>query len=174
MAHAYSHLFGLPTTGLRFFTVYGPWGRPDMAPMLFLRAILEGRPIKVFNHGRHRRDFTYVEDIARGVVLAADDVAQPNPDFDPANPDPQSSSAPWRIFNIGNGTPINLIDFIEAIEDSTNCKAIKEFLPLQPGDVPDTFADSTELEKVTGFRPSTSITDGVANLVEWYRNYYRL
>lgn len=174
MAHAYGHLFGLPTTGLRFFTVYGPWGRPDMAPMLFLRNILEGRPIKVFNHGRHRRDFTYVEDIARGVVLAADDVAQPNPEFDPANPDPQSSSAPWRIFNIGNGSPVKLIDFIEAIEESTNRKAIKEFLPLQPGDVPDTYADSTELEKATGFRPSTSIAEGVANLVEWFRSYYRL
>lgn len=174
MAHAYSHLFDLPTTGLRFFTVYGPWGRPDMAPILFLRNILEGRPIKVFNHGNHRRDFTYIDDIAQGVVLAADDIAQPNPDFDPANPDPQSSSVPWRIFNIGNSDPVNLIDFIEAIENAVDRKAIKEMLPLQPGDVPDTFSDSTELLKATGFKPSTSINDGVARLVDWYRSYHQV
>ncbi|MEM7462148.1 MAG: NAD-dependent epimerase [Pseudomonadota bacterium] len=174
MAHAYSNLFDLPTTGLRFFTVYGPWGRPDMAPILFLRNILEGQPIKVFNHGKHRRDFTYIDDIAKGVVLAADDIAAPNPDFDTANPDPQSSSVPWRLFNIGNSDPINLMDFIAAIENAVDRKAIMEMLPLQPGDVPDTYSDSSELEKATGFRPSTSITDGVHKLVEWYRSYHQV
>lgn len=174
MAHAYSNLFDLPTTGLRFFTVYGPWGRPDMAPILFLKNILEGRPIKVFNRGNHRRDFTYIDDIAQGVVLAADDIAKPNPDFDPANPDPQSSSVPWRIFNIGNSDPVNLIDFIVAIENAVGRKAIKEMLPLQPGDVPDTFSDSRELQKATGFKPSTSISDGVSKLVDWYRSYHQI
>ncbi|MGI9400794.1 MAG: NAD-dependent epimerase [Rhizobiaceae bacterium] len=174
MAHAYSNLFDLPTTGLRFFTVYGPWGRPDMAPILFLRNILEGKPIKVFNHGKHRRDFTYIDDIAKGVVLAADQIAEPNPDFDPANPDPQSSSVPWRIFNIGNSDPINLMDFIEAIENATGQKAAKEMLPMQPGDVPDTFSDSTELQKATGFKPSTPINEGVSKLVDWYKAYHNI
>ena len=172
MAHAYSHLFRLPTTGLRFFTVYGPWGRPDMALFLFTRNILAGEPIKVFNHGNHTRDFTFVTDIAEGVIRAADSVAQANPDWDSDNPDPASSNAPFRVFNIGNNAPVKLTAYIEAIEKVTGKEAIREMLPLQPGDVPDTYADVSELVTATGYKPSTSVEDGVAEFVHWYRDYY--
>ena len=172
MAHAYSQLFRLPTTGLRFFTVYGPWGRPDMALFVFTRNILEGKPIKVFNHGNHTRDFTYVADIVEGVLRTSDDVAQPNPDWNGADPDPATSSAPFRIFNIGNSNPVQLSEYIEAIELAVGRKAIKEMLPLQPGDVPDTFADVSELSRQVGYRPATRVQDGVARFVEWYREYY--
>ncbi len=172
MAHAYSHLFRLPTTGLRFFTVYGPWGRPDMAPILFLRAIDEGRPIQVFNFGNHSRDFTYIDDVVEGVIRASDEPAAPAADWDSSNPDPASSSAPFRIYNIGNSAPVQLADFIAAIEGALGKAAIKELLPLQPGDVPDTFADVSELTKAVGYAPTTSVADGVAKLVTWYRTYY--
>ncbi|MEK6805712.1 MAG: NAD-dependent epimerase [Pseudomonadota bacterium] len=174
MAHAYSHLFRLPTTGLRFFTVYGPWGRPDMSPILFAKNIIEGKPIQVFNNGNHSRDFTYVDDIVQGVIRASDDIATPNPKWDSANPDPASSNAPWRIFNIGNSTPVKLSEYIEAIEAAVGRKAIKELLPLQPGDVPDTFADMSELQRQVEYRPDTPIKTGVANFVRWYRDYYKV
>lgn len=172
MAHAYSHLYRLPTTGLRFFTVYGPWGRPDMALFLFTKNILAGDPIKVFNHGNHTRDFTYVTDIAEGVIRATDDIAQPNRDWDSSNPDPATSNAPYRIFNIGNNSPVKLTEYIGAIESATGKKAIKELLPLQAGDVPDTFADVSELETQVGYKPATPVEQGVANFVAWYRKYY--
>ena len=171
-AHTYSNLFGLPTTGLRFFTVYGPWGRPDMALFLFTRNILEGKPIDVFNHGRHRRDFTYIDDIVEGVVRTLDRPAAPNPAFDAMNPDPGTSSAPWRVYNIGNSRPVELLDYIAAIELSAGRKAIMNLLPLQPGDVPDTMADVSALESDTGYRPTTTVDVGVARFVEWYRAYY--
>ncbi|MFZ9879809.1 MAG: NAD-dependent epimerase [Phycisphaerales bacterium] len=171
-AHTYSHLFGLPTTGLRFFTVYGPWGRPDMALFLFTRNILAGKPIDVFNHGRHRRDFTYIDDIVEGIVRTLDRPAAPNPAFDPAQPDPGSSSAPWRVYNIGNSRPVELLDYIAAIERCTGRKATMNLLPLQPGDVPDTMADVTTLERDTGYRPSTPVETGVERFVAWYRAYY--
>jgi len=171
-AHTYSNLFGLPTTGLRFFTVYGPWGRPDMALFLFTRNILAGKPIDVFNHGRHRRDFTYIDDIVEGVVRTLDRPAAPNPAFDPAQPDPGSSSAPWRVYNIGNSRPVELLDYIAAIERCTGRKATMNLLPLQPGDVPDTMADVTALERDTGYRPSTPVETGVERFVAWYRAYY--
>jgi UDP-glucuronate 4-epimerase len=173
MAHTYSHLFRLPTTGLRFFTVYGPWGRPDMALFLFTRAILGGEPIKVFNHGRMVRDFTYIDDIALGVVRALDRPASADPAFDPAAPDPARSSAPYRVFNIGNNEPVQLMAFIEAIEASLGRAATKEYLPLQDGDVPATSADVSELEAWTGFRPHTSVREGVQRFVQWYRSYFR-
>ncbi len=172
MAHAYSHLFRLPTTGLRFFTVYGPWGRPDMALFQFTRNILKGEPIKVFNHGNHSRDFTYIDDIAKGVIRASDAIAAPNPDWDSASPDPATSNAPYRIFNIGNSNSVKLADYIAAIEKVLGRTAIKEMLPLQPGDVPDTFADVSELEARVGYRPSTPVEEGVAAFVEWYREFY--
>ena len=172
MAHAYAHLFGLPVTGLRFFTVYGPWGRPDMAPILFARAILEGRPVDVFNHGRMRRDFTYVDDIVEGVIRVLDRPAAANPGFDPQAPDPGSSVAPWRIYNIGNHEPVELLRFIELLESSLGRKAIKNMLPMQPGDVAETFADIDALESVTGFRPTTPLAEGVRRFVQWYRSYY--
>ncbi len=172
MAHAYSHLFRLPTTGLRFFTVYGPWGRPDMALFLFTKAILAGEPIRVFNHGNHTRDFTYVDDIVEGVIRASDQIAAPNPDWSSDAPDPATSNAPFRIFNIGNNAPVRLSEYIEAIEDALGRKAIRELLPLQPGDVPDTFADVSELERSVGYRPATSVREGVGRFVEWYRGYY--
>lgn len=172
MAHAYSHLFQLPTTGLRFFTVYGPWGRPDMALFLFTRAILSGQPIQVFNHGNHTRDFTYVSDIAEGVIRASDSISVPNRCWDAARPDPATSNAPFRIFNIGNTSPVMLLEYIEAIEEATGRKATKEFLPLQPGDVPDTFADVSALEQAVGYRPSTPVKDGVKAFVAWYRGYF--
>ena len=172
MAHAYSHLYGLPTTGLRFFTVYGPWGRPDMALFLFVRAILEGQPIEVFNHGRMQRDFTYIDDIVEGVVRTLDRVPGPDPDFDASRPDPARSQAPYRVFNIGNHSPVELLDFIEAIEAGLGRQAIKNFLPIQPGDVPATHADTAELAAWTNFKPATSVRDGVNRFIAWYRAYY--
>jgi len=172
MAHSYSHLFALPTTGLRFFTVYGPWGRPDMAPILFTRAIDEGRPIQVFNHGNHSRDFTYVDDIVEGVIRASDQPATSAANWDSGKPDPAISSAPFRVYNIGNSAPVQLDDFIAAIENALGKKAVREMLPLQPGDVPDTFADVSELTKAIGYAPTTSVESGVGHLVEWYRSYY--
>lgn len=172
MAHAYSHLFRLPTTGLRFFTVYGPWGRPDMALFLFTKAILDDEPIRLFNHGNHIRDFTYVEDIAEGVIRASDDIAAPNPQWSGDRPDPASSNAPFRLFNIGSSSPVPLADYVAAIEDALGRKAKVELLPLQPGDVPNTFADVSELETQVGYRPATSVMDGVAAFVDWYRRYY--
>ena len=169
MAHAYAHLYRLPCTGLRFFTVYGPWGRPDMAPMIFARAIAAGQPIRLFNQGRHSRDFTYVDDIADGVIRAADWIATPDPAFDPAHPDPASSDAPYWIYNIGNGAPVPLLDFIAALEREIGRPAIRELLPHQPGDVPDTWADTARLEAATGWRPRTSVDEGVRRFVEWFR-----
>jgi len=174
MAHSYSHLFRLPTTGLRFFTVYGPWGRPDMALFKFTKNILEGKPIRVFNHGNHSRDFTYIDDIVEGVIRASDNIARPNPDWNSKKPDPATSNAPYRIFNIGNNSPVKLSSFIEAIEQATGKKAIKELLPLQPGDVPHTYADSSELTKAVGYKPNTPVKLGVAKFVEWYRDYYQV
>jgi UDP-glucuronate 4-epimerase len=172
MAHAYSHLFRLPTTGLRFFTVYGPWGRPDMALFLFTKNILAGLPIKVFNHGRHSRDFTYVEDIAQGVIRASDCVAAPDPSWDSAKPDPRASNAPFRIFNIGASNPVQLSDYIAAIEQALGRKATLDLLPLQPGDAPDSFADVSELQAAVGYKPATPVRQGVAAFVSWYRGYY--
>ena len=172
MAHAYSHLFRLPTTGLRFFTVYGPWGRPDMALFVFTKAILDGRPVRLFNQGNHTRDFTYVADIAEGVIRASDRIAEPDPAWSGDAPDPATSSAPFRIFNIGNNAPVKLGDYIAAIEEAVGREAVKEYLPLQPGDVLDTFADVSELSAAVGYRPSTPVTDGVRAFVDWYRSYY--
>jgi UDP-glucuronate 4-epimerase len=172
MAHAYAHLFALPCTALRFFTVYGPWGRPDMAPMIFASAIAEGRPIRLFNAGRHSRDFTYVEDIAEGVVRAADRIAAPDPAWDPAAPDPATSAAPFRIYNIGNGAPVELTDFIAALERELGAAAIRELAPPQPGDVPDTFADTRRLEAATGWRPQVPVDEGVRRFVAWFRDFY--
>jgi UDP-glucuronate 4-epimerase len=173
MAHTYSHLFGLPTTGLRFFTVYGPWGRPDMALFLFTRAILEGRPIDVFNHGKMQRDFTYVDDIVEGVVRVLDKPATPAEGFDPLNPDPGTSNAPFRVFNIGNHDPVPLLDFIAAIEEALGRSARKNLLPLQDGDVPATYADVSALDAWVGFAPGTGIRTGIGRFVEWYRGYYK-
>jgi UDP-glucuronate 4-epimerase len=172
MAHTYSHLFRLPTTGLRFFTVYGPWGRPDMALFLFTKAILEGRTIEVFNNGKMRRDFTYIDDIVEGVIRVLDRPAEPDPSFDPMAPDPARSNAPYRVFNIGNNQPVELMAYIEALETCLGQTAIKNFLPLQPGDVPATEADASELEAATGFAPCTPVSEGIKRFVEWYRAYY--
>ena len=172
MAHTYSHLFGLPTTGLRFFTVYGPWGRPDMALFLFTRAILEGRPIDVFNHGKMVRDFTYVDDIVEGVVRVHDKPATAHPGFDPAAPDPATSNAPYRVFNIGNSQPTPLMDYIAALEAALGREAVKNYLPMQAGDVPATSADTTELDAWVGFKPATPVREGVARFVAWYRGFY--
>ena len=172
MAHTYSHLYGLPTTGLRFFTVYGPWGRPDMALFLFTRKILAGEPIDVFNYGHHRRDFTYIDDIVEGVIRVIDHPAQPNPDWDGAKPDPATSKAPWRVYNIGNQQPVELMRYIEVLEDCLGKKAEKNMLPLQPGDVPDTYADVEALVADLGYKPDTPIEVGVRNFVDWYREYY--
>ena len=172
MAHTYSHLFGLPTTGLRFFTVYGPWGRPDMALFLFTRRILPGEPIDVFNHGRHTRDFTYIDDIVEGVIRALDHVPGPDPDYDPMATTPGSSSAPYRLYNIGNHQPTELLRYIEVLEDCLGRKAERRLLPLQPGDVPDTFADVESLRRDVGYAPSTPIEVGVARFVDWYRTFY--
>ena len=174
MAHTYSHLFGLPTTGLRFFTVYGPWGRPDMALFLFTKAILEGRPIDVFNHGRMQRDFTYVDDIVEGVIRVTDRIATPADDYDPLKPDPATSQAPYRVFNIGNHQPVPLMDFIACIEKALGREARKNFLPLQDGDVPATYADVQALDDWVGFTPATSIESGIARFVDWYRAYYKV
>ena len=173
MAHTYSHLYGLPTTGLRFFTVYGPWGRPDMALFLFTRAMLEGRPIDVYNHGRMIRDFTYVDDIAEGVVRVLDRTATADAGFDPARPDPARSNVPYRVFNIGNSAPVELMAFIEAIEAALGIEAQKNFMPLQSGDVPATFAAVDELAAWTDFRPAMPVAEGVGRFVAWYRDYYR-
>ncbi len=173
MAHTYSHLYGLPTTGLRFFTVYGPWGRPDMALFLFTRAMLEGRPIDVYNHGRMVRDFTYVDDIAEGVVRVLDRTASADEGYDPARPDPARSNVPYRVFNIGNNAPVELMAFIEAIEAALGVEAQKNFMPLQSGDVPATFASVDELAAWTGFRPAMPVPEGVRRFVAWYRDYFR-
>ena len=173
MAHTYSHLYGLPTTGLRFFTVYGPWGRPDMALFLFTRAILEGRPIDVFNHGNMQRDFTYVDDIVEGVIRVVDKTAVVNPEYDPILADPATSNAPYRVFNIGNNNPVQLLDFIGAIEDALGMKAEKRLLPLQDGDVPATYANTDLLNDWVGFVPGTSVREGVGRFIAWYRDYYR-
>jgi len=172
MAHNYSALFKLPTSGLRFFTVYGPWGRPDMALFLFTRNILEGKPIDVFNNGHHQRDFTYVDDIAEGVVRASERIAQPNPTWDGKTPDPATSFAPFRLYNIGNNRPVQLLRYIELIEEALGRKAIKNFLPLQAGDVPDTFADIDDLVRDVGYRPATPVEEGVRRFVEWFCEYY--
>lgn len=174
MAHSYSHLFNLPTTGLRFFTVYGPWGRPDMALFKFTKNIIEDQPIPVFNHGNHTRDFTFISDIVEGVIRSSDQIAQPDPNWDSKNPDPSTSYAPFRIFNIGNNNPVKLIEYIHAIEKALGKEAILELLPLQPGDVPDTFADSSALEQMVGYKPSVSVDDGVKQFVDWYRDFYQV
>lgn len=172
MAHTYSHLFGIPTTGLRFFTVYGPWGRPDMAMFLFAKAILAGEPIDVFNHGDMRRDFTYVDDVVEGVVRVLARPATPDPDWSGQQPSPESSHAPWRVYNIGNHTPVELLHLIELLERELGEPAIKNFLPMQPGDVPATVADVSELARDVGYAPSTPIETGVREFVQWYRSYY--
>jgi len=172
MAHTYSALYALPTTGLRFFTVYGPWGRPDMSPFIFLRRILAGEPIDVYNYGRHKRDFTYVDDIVEGVIRTADHVARPNPDWSAEHPDPGTSSAPYRVYNIGSNAPVDLLDYIGVFERCLGIEAEKNLLPLQPGDVLDTYADVDDLVADVGYRPSTSIEEGVPEFVAWYRDYY--
>ncbi len=172
MAHTYAHLYRLPVTGLRFFTVYGPWGRPDMALFLFTKAILEGKPIDVFNYGKMRRDFTYIDDIVEGVVRTLDQTAQPNPDWSGAAPDPGTSNAPYRLYNIGNNNPVELLHLIQTLETALGKTAEKNLLPIQPGDVPATYADVDDLTRDVGFKPSTSIEDGVARFVEWYKGYY--
>jgi len=173
MAHTYSHLYGLPTTGLRFFTVYGPWGRPDMALFLFTKAMLAGESIQVFNHGRMVRDFTYIDDIAEGVVRVLDRPAEVDPAYDPVQADPARSNAPYRVFNIGNHNPVTLMAFIEAIEAATGRMAEKNFMPLQDGDVPATHADVSELEAWTGFKPAMPVPQGIGNFVAWYRDYFK-
>ncbi|MCG5500390.1 NAD-dependent epimerase [Ectothiorhodospira lacustris] len=174
MAHTYSSLYGLPTVGLRFFTVYGPWGRPDMALFMFTRNILEGKPIDVFNYGRHRRDFTYIDDIVEGVIRTLDRVAAPNPAWSGADPDSATSFAPYRLYNIGNNQPVELLHYIQVLEDCLGMKAEKNLLPLQPGDVPDTYADVQDLAKDVGYRPCTPVEQGVENFVRWYRDFYRV
>ncbi len=174
MAHTYASLYQLPVTGLRFFTVYGPWGRPDMALFKFTKAMLAGEPIDVFNHGRHKRDFTYIDDIAQGVVRSVDKVATANPDWSSDTPDPGTSAAPYRLYNIGNQEPVELLRFIEVLEDCLGVKAQMNMLPLQPGDVPSTFADVEDLVRDVGYRPATSVEEGVKRFVEWYREYYRV
>ncbi|KPQ19936.1 MAG: UDP-glucuronate 4-epimerase WbnF [Algoriphagus marincola HL-49] len=173
MSHTYSHLFGIPTTGLRFFTVYGPWGRPDMALFLFTKAILEDKPIQVFNYGKMKRDFTYVDDIVEGVLKVADRPARPNPDFDSQNPDPGSGKAPYKVYNIGNSSPVLLMDYIHAIEKGLGKKATMELLPLQPGDVPASHADVEDLIRDTGYKPNTTIEEGVKAFTDWYLAYYK-
>ena len=174
MAHAYSHLYRLPTTGLRFFTVYGPWGRPDMAPFLFTRAIIEGRPIDVFNHGNMRRDFSYIDDIVAAVVRVSDRPPSADGSFDPAHPDPASSSAPYRVFNIGNQQPVSLLEFIGQLERQLGRPAEKRLLPMQPGDVETTYADTSALARWIDFSPNTPLADGIARFVAWYRDFYRI
>ncbi|MHC1699925.1 MAG: NAD-dependent epimerase [Humidesulfovibrio sp.] len=173
MAHTYSHLYGLPATGLRFFTVYGPWGRPDMALFLFTKAILAGEPIKVFNHGKMKRDFTYIDDIVEGVVRVTLHTAEPNPDWDGNTPDPATSPNPYRIYNIGNNNVVELSRYIEVLEECLGKKAIKEYLPMQMGDVPATIANVDDLVRDVGFKPATRIEDGIARFVEWYRSYFK-
>jgi UDP-glucuronate 4-epimerase len=172
MAHAYSNLYGIPTTGLRFFTVYGPWGRPDMALFKFTKAILDGDKIQVFNYGKHRRDFTYIDDIVEGIIRVLDRPAPPNVDWSGANPDSGSSFAPWRVYNIGNNSPVELLTFIKAIEKAVGKSAVMELLPLQPGDVPDTYADVDSLVDEFNYKPETSIEDGIGKFVSWYLDYF--
>lgn len=174
MAHAYSHLFRLPATGLRFFTVYGPWGRPDMAMYIFAKAILEGKPIRLFNHGQMQRDFTYVDDVVESIVRLVDRPPQPNAAWSSDAPDPATSSAPWKVYNIGNNRPEQLLHVVEVLERTLGRSAIKELLPIEPGDVPATFADVDDLMRDVGFRPSTSIEDGIARFVRWFRDYHQL
>lgn len=174
MAHSYSHLFKLPTTGLRFFTVYGPWTRPDMALFKFTKNIFEGKPIPVFNHGNHTRDFTYIDDIVEGIIRTSDKIATPDETWDSNTPNPSTSNVPFRIFNIGNNRTVKLIEYIQAIEKAAGKEAILDLLPLQPGDVPDTFADSSALENYVDYKPATSVVDGVKNFVDWYRQYHNI
>ncbi len=174
MAHTYSHLYNLPTTGLRFFTVYGPWGRPDMALFKFTKAILEGKTIQVYNYGNHRRDFTYIDDIVEGVIRSLDNVAKPNESWDGSNPDPSTSKAPYKVYNIGAQTPVHLLKFIETLESALGIEAKKELLPMQPGDVPDTYADVSSLVNDTGYQPSTDVETGVKAFVDWYRDFYKI
>jgi UDP-glucuronate 4-epimerase len=174
MAHTYSHLYNLPTTGLRFFTVYGPWGRPDMALFKFTKAILAGEPIQVFNYGRHRRDFTYIDDIVEGVVRILDRPALGNPDWNSDHPDPGTSKAPWRIYNIGNSAPVELMDYIRALERALGKKAVMELLPLQAGDVPDTYANVEDLVEQFHYKPATAVEDGIARFVAWYIDYFKV
>ncbi len=173
MCHTYSNLYNLPTTGLRFFTVYGPWGRPDMALFLFTKNIIEGKPIDVFNHGNHRRDFTYIDDIVEGVIRTSDHTATPNENWDSATPDPGTSLAPYRLYNIGNQQPVELMDYIGAIERRLGREAEKNFLPMQPGDVPDTWSDTEDLAADVGYQPSTPVDVGVEKFVEWYLEFYK-
>jgi UDP-glucuronate 4-epimerase len=174
MAHTYSHLFGIPCTGLRFFTVYGPWGRPDMALFLFTRKMLAGEPIDVFNYGHHRRDFTYIDDIVEGIVRVLDKPAEANPDWSGDNPDPHSSSAPYRLYNIGSNNPVNLMRYIEVLEETLGVSAEKNFLPLQPGDVPDTYADVDDLVRDVDYQPNTPVEVGIQNFVSWYKAYHQI
>ncbi len=174
MAHTYSHLFNIPTTGLRFFTVYGPWGRPDMALFMFTKNILAGKPINVFNYGDHKRDFTYIDDIVEGVIRTLDKVATPNPDWEGNDPDSATSKSPYRLYNIGNNNPCNLLRYIEVLEDCLGKKAEKNMLPLQAGDVPYTYADTSDLMDDVGYKPDTSVEDGIAKFVEWYRDFYQV
>jgi UDP-glucuronate 4-epimerase len=174
MAHAYAHLFGLPATGLRFFTVYGPWGRPDMAMWIFAKAIFAGEPIKLFNNGNMRRDFTYIDDVVESVVRLVSRPATADQKFSATSPDPGASSAPWRVYNIGNNKPVELLDVVRLLEEAIGKKAKRELLPMQPGDVPATYADVDDLMRDVGFRPATSIADGIARFIDWYRAYHRL
>jgi len=172
MAHTYAHLYGLACTGLRFFTVYGPWGRPDMALFLFTRAILEGKPIQIFNHGKMRRDFTYIDDIVGGVIRVMENPPKPNPDWRSEAPDPGTSYAPYRIYNIGNNQPVELMEFVKVIEETLGIEAKKEYLPMQPGDVPATYADIDDLTRDLGFHPQTGIREGIRSFMAWYKEYY--
>ena len=174
MAHTYSHLFNIPTTGLRFFTVYGPWGRPDMALFLFTKKILAGEPIDVFNFGNHKRDFTYIDDIVEGVIRTLDKIPEPNPDWSGDDPDSATSASPYRLYNIGNNEPVELMHYIEVLENCLGKKAEKNMLPLQPGDVPNTYADVKELVNDVGYKPDTSVEDGIARFVEWYKEYFNI
>jgi len=174
MAHSYSYLYQLPTTGLRFFTVYGPWGRPDMALFKFTKAILEGKPIDVFNHGKHTRDFTYIDDIVEGIIKTLDNPSKGNDNWNSNQPDPASSNSPWSIYNIGNNDPVHLMDYIDVLEKTLGKKAKINYLPLQPGDVQDTYSDTNNLKKQFNYKPSTSVVDGISNFVNWYRAYYKI
>ncbi len=174
MAHSYAHLFNLPTTGLRFFTVYGPWGRPDMAMWVFAKAIAAGEPIRLYNYGKMQRDFTYVDDVVESIERLVERPPAGNPGYDPSSPDPSSSSAPWRVYNVGNNNPVELLDVVDLLEKSIGKKAVRELAPMQPGDVPATYADVDDLMRDADFRPSTPIADGIAKFIEWYRAYHRL
>ena len=174
MAHTYSNLYNLPTTGLRFFTVYGPWGRPDMALFKFTKAILEGKKLEVFNYGKHRRDFTYIDDIVEGILRVLNIPALPNDNWTGESPDPGTSKAPWRVYNIGSSSPVELNDYIKAIEKALGKKAQLDLLPLQPGDVPDTYADVQDLSNDFGYKPLMNVNEGVCNFVEWYKDFYKV